>query len=86
MRSLRREFGRVGAGMPLVEAHQLHVRHHVSVKDWFRRLGWLGLWLVAQHSMRLWLADPTFTRSRALAFSRRNGRPVEEPSTWGSLS
>jgi hypothetical protein len=38
------------------------VRRHVSVKDWFRRLGWLGLWLVAQHGIRLWLTDPTFKR------------------------
>jgi len=59
-----------------VGAYQRHLRHHVSVKDWFRRLGRLGLWLVAQHSMRLWLADPTFTGSRAVAFSRRDGRLV----------
>jgi len=80
VRSLRRESGRVGAGMSLVGTHQRHVRHHVSVKDWFRRLGWLGLWLVARRSMRLWLAVPTLTGSRAVILSRRNGRLVEEPS------
>jgi len=55
-------------------------RHPVSVKDWLARLGWWGLWLVAQRSMRLWLADPTITGSRAVALSRPNGRLVEEPS------
>ena len=65
MRSLRREFGSLRAGMSLVGTRQLHVRRG-SVKDWFRRLGWLGLWLVAQRSMHLWLADPTFTGSSAV--------------------
>jgi hypothetical protein len=43
--------------MSLVGADQLHAHRHVSVKDRFRRLGWWGLWLVAQRSMRLWLAS-----------------------------
>jgi hypothetical protein len=79
MRSLRREFGWVDTGVSLVGAHQLPGGQHVTLKDWFRRLGWLGLWLVAQRSMRLWLAAPTFTGSRAIAFSRGNARLVEEP-------
>jgi hypothetical protein len=29
-----------------------------GVDDWVRRLGWLCLWLVARHSMRLWLTAP----------------------------
>jgi hypothetical protein len=82
MRLLRREFGGGGAGVSVVGHHQLHVRHHVSVKDRIRRLGWLGLWWVAQHSMRLWLADPTPTGSKAIAPSRRDGHLVEEPSIW----
>jgi len=74
MRSLRRQFGSGG----VVDAHPLHVGHHVRVTEWLRRLGWWGLWLVAQRSMRLWLDDATFTGSRAVALGRRNGRVVEE--------
>jgi len=64
-----------------VVRHQRHVHHHVSVKDWVRRLGWFGLWLVAQRSMRLWLADRTFTGSKAVARNRRDGHLVE-PRVW----
>jgi len=67
MRSLRREFGRGGAGVSLV-GHELHVRH---VKDWIRRLGWWGLWLVAQRCLQIWLADQTYTGRNAVALSRR---------------
>jgi len=28
-----------------------------QIKERLRRLKWLGLWLVAQHSMRVWLAS-----------------------------
>jgi hypothetical protein len=57
---------------------RLRVRHHVSVTDWVRRLGWWGLWLAAQRSMHLWLAHPTHTASKVVALSRRNGGLVDE--------
>ena len=38
----------------------IRINKDVSVRDRFRRLGWWGLWFVAQHSMRLWLLDPTY--------------------------
>jgi hypothetical protein len=62
--------------------HQPHVHRHVSVKDRVSRLGWWGLWLVAQRSMRLWLADPTYTGSKAVGLSRRDGHLVDESSVW----
>jgi len=76
MRSVCRQFGRAGGGVgvSIVGPPPPHVRQHLSVKDWFRRLGWRGLWLVAQRSMYLWLAEPTYTESRAITLSRRNRR------------
>jgi hypothetical protein len=38
------------------------LRDHVAVRERFRRLGWLVLWLVARHSIRLWLAAPESTK------------------------
>jgi len=58
MKSFRREFGRTGAEVSL-EGHRRYVHRHVSLKDRFGRLGWLALWLIAQRSMRLWLAHST---------------------------
>ncbi|MEP7306329.1 MAG: hypothetical protein ABJA98_12500 [Acidobacteriota bacterium] len=34
------------------------LHHQVVVKESVRRLGWLVLWLVARHSLRLWLDAP----------------------------
>src|SRR5581483_11858849 len=79
MSSLRREFIRTGSGLSLVDAHQLHRPHDGSIKEWIRRLGWFGLWLVAQRSMRLWLADPTSSGSKAV-LSPRNRCVAEELS------
>src|SRR4051812_17947398 len=77
MESLRQGFGTGGAGMSLVR-HQPHVPHHPGVKDWLRRLAWRAQWLVAQRSMRVWLADQTFTE-RQLRPASADGRLVEEP-------
>ena len=27
-------------------------------REWLRRLGWLGVWLVASHGLRVWMAAP----------------------------
>jgi len=70
MRSSHREFGSDGAGKSLV-GYRLSVHHHLSVKEWIRRLGWWGLWLVAQRGMRLWLAD-----GESRKFSNRQDRHV----------
>jgi hypothetical protein len=79
---MRREIGGADAGMLPVSARQRHGRRHLSVKDWLRRLGWFGLWLIAQRCMRLWLADLTVTGSKAVALTRRHRRQVEEPPAW----
>ena len=66
---MRREFGGAAVGVSVV-VQRLRVRHHrVSVTDWVRRLGWRVLWLLAQRSMRLWLAESdvhTFRPRRCL--------------------
>jgi hypothetical protein len=79
MKPVRPEFGSGGIEVSLV-GHQPHVHHRLSVKDWLRRLKWRGLWLIAQRSMRIWLADPSFTDSTAVALGGPDGRLVEEPS------
>jgi hypothetical protein len=47
------------AGVSLV-GQQVLVHGRLSVKERVCQLGWWGLWLVAQRSMRLWLTEPTF--------------------------
>ena len=85
MKSLRRVFRRGGDGVALGE-HQPRVHRHVTFKEWLRRLGWRGLWVVAYRSMRIWLADPTFTESTAVALSRRDGCLVAEPGVVSTIS
>ena len=76
MRFLRREFGRGGAGVSLV-------RQHVNVKDWIRRLGWWGLWLVAQRCLQLWLADQTYTPLRRVREHLLSGARSEDGGEFG---
>jgi hypothetical protein len=47
-----------GAGIWLNGIRQPFGAHHVSIKKRLRRLGWLGMWLVAQHAMRFWVTAP----------------------------
>ena len=37
----------------------IEVHHPFSVHDRLRRLGWLGLWLLAQRSLDVWLTVPS---------------------------
>jgi hypothetical protein len=40
---------------------QMRFHHSAGFGEWIGRLGWLCLWLVARHSLRVWLAAPTTT-------------------------
>ena len=42
----------------------MHLRLASSCRDRFRRLGWLGLWIVGKHGMRIWMTTPRETGER----------------------
>lgn len=48
----------------------MDVLNLTSVNDRVRRLGWLALWLLAKHSLSLWLTVPPST---AAATQRHDG-------------
>ena len=59
---MRREFGRAAVAVSLVEQPRRVRRHYVSVTDRVRRLGWWVLWLLAERSLHLWLAESERSR------------------------
>src|SRR5580765_3680644 len=61
-----------GTRMWLIATRRRYLRQHESVEERFRRLGWLVLWLVARHSMRLWLT--ALESMPALVHNRWDGR------------
>jgi hypothetical protein len=49
--------------------------HTSRLKERFRRLGWFTLWIVAEHSVGLWLAEQAVTRPQCVSpDGRRGGR------------
>jgi hypothetical protein len=56
MKPVCQEIGGAETARWVVGVHTAVVRNHLGIKERLRRLRWRGLWLVAQHSMRLWLA------------------------------
>ena len=61
MKPGRRKVGWTEMARWVVGVHMIFVRNHLRLKLWLRRLRWLGLWLVGQQSMRVWLAAPDST-------------------------
>ena len=63
----------------------MHLRLASSCRDRFRRLGWLGLWMVGKHAMRIWMTTPTATRERmdwrlgAVAIRAQTAIPAKDP-------
>ena len=64
--ALRRKFGRATVGTararkPLTSLAQFNVMGRL------RRLGWLGLWLLADYSLHAWLNDPSAAGSKGVS-------------------
>ena len=75
MRPLHREYAVArGTRVWLIGARRSLLLQRSGVHERLRRLGWLVLWLVAKHSLGLWLAAPDPTSMKMFSANRSAGR------------